>query len=187
MATYYIGQIVLFAGSYAPDNFLPCDGRTVSVSAYQALYALIGNTYGGDPNNFALPDLRSRIPLGRGQGVTDPKNGGGAVLINYPLGQKGGAETITLTQDQIPAHTHAFKTGNTAATTNDPTGAALANVPSGTALYIADTPGGPTPTTLQLGTQAVTSAGGATPHSNIMPSMPLTYIICVQGLFPTQQ
>jgi Microcystin-dependent protein len=187
MATYYVGQIILFAGHYAPDGFLPCDGRTLNVSSYEALFSLIGYTYGGSNQTFALPDLRSRIPLGKGQGYTFPDTASGPQLTNYALGQKAGAETVVLNTTQIPAHTHTLNTANTAAVTADPTGTLLAQVPSVTAAYVADTAGGPTPTTVQMADQAITSAGGNAAHINVMPTLPLTYIICTMGEYPTPQ
>ena len=188
MTSNFTGQIVLFAGSYAPEGFLPCDGRELAINQYEPLYSLIGITYGGDGRTvFNLPDLRSRIPLGRGQGFVDPKNAAGGNLSTYVLGQKGGSETVSLTQAQIPAHTHALRASNVDATTNDPSGMLLANVPAATAFYCYDTPGGPTPTTMPMGAQAITSTGGSTAHANEMPVLPLTYIICVNGIYPSMQ
>lgn len=186
MATYYLGQIVLFAGSYAPDGFLPCDGRQLAIAQYDALFSLIGIAYGGDGRTtFNLPDLRSRVPVCKGQGYVDPKSGGGPTLSAYTLGQKAGVENVAVAQSQIPSHTHPLHTSNLPASTADPSGALLANVPSTTAFYCSDTPGGPTPTTLQMGAQSISSEGASAAHSNLMPSLALTYIICVQGLYPT--
>src|SRR5580700_9369854 len=93
MATYYVGEIKMFAGSFAPYGWNFCDGSLLSVSTYAPLYAVIGTTYGGNgTTTFALPDLRGRVPL--------------QTSGNFPLGSNGGAETVTLTTAQIPSHTH---------------------------------------------------------------------------------
>lgn len=185
MDLYYTGQIVLFAGPYAPAFFLPCDGRTMSISEYPELFSLIGATYGGDAKTqFNLPDLRSRVALGFGQGWVDPKNGGGGQLTAHALGGKGGTETVSLAAAQLPMHTHIFNTVNADASTNSPNGSMLAKVPSDAAFYLTAKSGDPTPTVLELGDQAVTNAGSNIPHTNVMPTLPLSYLICIQGIYP---
>src|SRR5690606_20667620 len=106
----YIGEIRMFAGNYAPQNWALCNGATLSIAEYQELFSLIGTTYGGDgQTTFNLPDFRGRIPV--------------HTSSNYPLGQKSGTENVTLLTDQLPAHTHtAFANSDqTAATSNVPT------------------------------------------------------------------
>lgn len=186
MATYYIGQIVLFAADYAPDNFLPCDGRQVKIQDSPELYSLLGELYGGDGRTtFGLPDLRGRLPIGFGQGVMNPATGNGASLTTYKIADKGGTETVTLTTAQIPPHTHTLSAVNAAATLSSPTNSMLANVPNGTVFYIADQEGGATPTTVALGASAVGSVGHGLAHLNVMPTMALTYLICTRGLYPS--
>src|SRR5512136_2572601 len=98
MAQPYVGEIRMFAGNFAPQGWMFCEGQLLPISQYDALFNLIGTTYGGDGiNTFALPDLRGRVIVGPGQG---------SGLSNYVLGQQGGVETVTLTTNQIPQHSH---------------------------------------------------------------------------------
>lgn len=170
----YMGEIRTFAGNFAPVGWLPCDGRLLSISEYDTLYALIGTTYGGDGvNTFALPDLQGRAPMHRKQGT-------------YPMGQKAGDEAVTLTPTQLPVHTHAAAATNMAGTADTPTGMLWASpVPDGNPpppvpkVYSASTDGTMHP-------QAVQPQGGSQPHDNMMPFLAVTFIINVQGLFPSQ-
>ncbi len=101
MSDQYVGEIRLFAGDYAPENWAFCDGRLLSIAEYQMLYSLIGTTYGGDGvSNFALPDLRGRVPVSQGN-LTTPSG-----TVAFHIGQMGGKESVTLTANTIPAHTH---------------------------------------------------------------------------------
>ena len=94
----FLGQVILFGGSFAPRNWEFCDGQLLAISQWQALYSILGTTYGGDGRtNFALPDLRSRIPIGQGSGPG---------LTTRQLGSKGGSETVTLTTADMPSHNH---------------------------------------------------------------------------------
>lgn len=162
----------MFGGNYAPENWLPCDGRTLPIASNEVLYSLLGTTYGGDGvTSFVLPDLRGRLPIGMGQGTG---------LSQRPLGQKIGAEQVTLTEAQAPAHTHAFAAG-AAATGNSPQGQVLGAV-TGFNLYANAATAG---ASLAPGTVAQ-AAGGAQAHNNVMPSMPLSFIICLQGIYPSQ-
>jgi microcystin-dependent protein len=176
MAEYYIGEIRLLAFSqYAPANFLPCDGRAIPISQYQALFALIGTTYGGDGStNFNLPDLRGRSPVCFGQ-----LTGG----TNYVLGQTAGAEQVTLTSATVPAHNHTISVNKAAATAMIPgPGNAPANV-GANFYYCNESQAG---TVLQTAPQTVASDGGGNqPHTNIQPSLVLSYVIAVNGLFPS--
>lgn len=185
MDCYYLGQIVLFAGPYAPQDFVLCNGQMLTISQYETLYSVIGTTYGGDGRTvFGVPDLRGRVPIGYGQGVVAPKAGGGGTLTAHALAATGGSQTVSLTAAQIPPHTHGFNTVDAPATSNDPSNAMLAVVPGGTTFYIADQAGGPTPVTVQLGSAAVTSAGGDIGHANLMPTMALNYLIYTKGIYP---
>jgi microcystin-dependent protein len=183
MSDAYVGEIRLFAGNYATENWHICDGSLLNIQAFPALYALIGTTYGGDgQTTFGLPDLRGRVPVGQGQGTN---------LTARVLGQKGGSSTVTLTQSQMPAHTHSFSASTVTATT--PT---LAASGSGFATPISTGADGPVvayaPSALvtsaenvNLGSNAISaSSGGGQPHNNLMPYEAINYIIAVQGLFP---
>jgi microcystin-dependent protein len=174
----YLGQIIMFAGTYVPEGWAACDGSTLNITANEALYAVLGTTYGGDGRvTFGLPDMRGRLAVGQGQ----IKDG-----TNHVLGQTGGAETVTLTPAQMPAHTHPLNATSNAATTNLPAGNVLATTPTGTFLYFnPPAPTGVTPTITSLGASAITTAGGDQPHANLMPAMGIRFLICTSGLYPS--
>lgn len=173
MSQAYLGEIRIFAGTYAPLNWHFCDGTLLSISQYNLLYSLLGITYGGNnTTNFAVPDLRGRVPVHVGQGTN---------LSNYTLNQKGGAETVALTADNMPVHTHAVQAMSNAATTNSPTNAMYAQLTDGNVSYL---PASSPNTVVQPNSAMLESQDGGTPHANIMPCMGLNYIICIVGLFP---
>lgn len=175
----FIGIVKLFAGSFAPVNWQFCDGRLMQISQNQALFAILGTTYGGDGvNTFALPDLRSRVALGTGQGQG---------LSNYVLGQMQGTENTTLLTSNLPAHTHTV-IGSVKIPINDsnvssdvPTDAYL-GTPS-QAIYSSSTNGFAANAVVQL-TNSV--AGSSAPVNNIQPVLALSYIICLNGYFPSR-
>lgn len=167
----YLGEIRLFGGNFAPYGWARCDGQLLRISENDALYTLIGTTYGGDGvSTFAVPDLRGRWPVGVGMlaGQT------------VELGERGGAETVTLLPAQIPSHTHTALGSAAAATTGDPAGAVWA-ASTGPAFAV---PSGALPTTMAPG--VLTSAGGTEPHENRPPFTVVLYAISLFGLFPTQ-
>ena len=167
MSEAYIGEIRMFAGNFAPVGWVFCDGKTYSIPEYEALYSLIGITYGGDgQTNFAVPDLRGRIPIG--------------IANNYPLGQKGGSETVKLTTDQLPAHSHAAKAYSHEPSTNDPTNAIWAK--SANRQY-----GDPANLNAKLKAGIVSTVGDNVPHNNMMPSLPIGFIIATEGIYPMQR
>ena len=180
----YVGEIRMFAGTYAPQGWALCDGALLKVSDYQVLFAVLGTTYGGDGrSNFGLPDLRGRLPVGQGAGPG---------LANRRLAQAAGTETVALTVTEMPAHTHALMTSAKAATETVPTGHVFGAVEPKTAtthgLYVTDI-AGLTPGALNSGvlSPAGGGAGGAAAaHDNVMPSMVINFIIALTGLFPTQ-
>src|SRR3954451_9910333 len=133
MAQPYVGEIRMFGGNFAPAGWMFCDGQTMAISENETLFQLIGTTYGGDgQQTFCLPDLRGRIPVHQGA-----RNGGST----YILAQTGGSESVTLTQQQIPAHTHPMLVTVNQATQNQPNGALLAQSPTQNALpYGTDNP-----------------------------------------------
>lgn len=180
-APAYTGEIRLFAGNYAPEGWLLCNGTMLSISDNEALFALIGTTYGGDGRvSFAVPDLRGRVALAMNTNSPDQPV--------YPLGVQGGLEGVKLTGSNIPSHTHNFGVSTAQATSLAPTPnnamaiGASSSVPLN--LYTTTqkmvTPGA-------LGSQAIGNSGSSTvyPHDNVMPSLVLTYIICSQGEFPS--
>jgi microcystin-dependent protein len=182
MSEPYMSQIEIFGFNFPPKNWMTCSGQTLGISQNAALFSLLGTTYGGNgTTTFQLPDLRSRIPVGWGQGVG---------LSNYDLGQVGGVESVTLQQNQVPAHNHLINADSSATTTttNVPSGSVTLGRSSGTAsggafaVNIYNT--GSAPTT--LGSQAVGAAGANLPHPNLMPILCMNYCICLLGIFPSR-
>lgn len=163
----YIGEIRMFAGNYAPQGWAFCDGQLLSIAQYDALFSLIGTTYGGDGiNNFALPDLRGRIPVNRGQGPG---------LSNCYLGAMAGTETVTLTVEQLPAHSHPVAISTTAGTLESPANAFwAANINQ----YSTSPPNG------QMNPEAITAVGNNRAHENMMPYLCISFIIALEGFYP---
>lgn len=173
MAEGYLGEIRLFAGPRIPASWHACDGTLLTVQDNQALFALIGNRYGGDGiRQFALPDLRGRVPLHQGTGPG---------LTPRAMAAPGGSETAAVAEGQIPPHTHALNATGQAATTDVPTGNMLAAMTSPQAFYW---PPASTGTAQTLDPQALRPAGGNQPHANVQPCVPLNFIICLRGDFP---
>jgi microcystin-dependent protein len=167
MGTPFLGEIRMFAGNFAPAGWAFCNGATVAVSENDALFNLIGTTYGGDGQaTFYLPDLQSRVPLHAGNG--------------FNVGDKGGTESVTLTTQQIPSHTHAFVATQDAGTNDSPAGAVLAQVSSSVLLYRDDAP------TVSMSASAIVAAGGSQPHTNIQPYLCVNFIIALYGNYPQQ-
>jgi microcystin-dependent protein len=175
MSEPYIGQIMLFGGSYAPQGYLPCDGSLLPIAEYTTLFNLIGTTYGGDgQTTFALPDLRGRVSVGIG----------GAGGQTYNLGQAGGVEQVSLTTPELPSHTHAAVTTGSANPTDDPTNALFADQTGSTVVraYGPFASGGQ----VALAPSSVSSVGQAQAHENRQPFLALTICIAWQGLYPSQ-
>jgi microcystin-dependent protein len=166
MAQPYVGEIRMFAGNFAPAGWMFCEGQLLPISENETLFQLIGTTYGGDgESTFALPDLRGRIPLHQGNG--------------FILAETGGAEEITLTVQQIPAHSHPLLAMGSAGNTATPTGAVLAQTDGTITPYIADAPN------LNLNAGAIGSVGGSQPHTNFQPYLCVDFIISLFGIFPS--
>jgi len=173
--TPFIGQIMLFAGNFAPRGWMFCHGQLLPISNFSALFSILGTTYGGDgKTTFALPDLRGRAALsaGRGPGLSD-----------HPLGQKSGQETVTLTAAQMPSHSHGVLGSNEAGNAPSPEGnvwgvSGTSAPPSGP--YVNATPDAP------MHAGAVANAGGSQPHDNMQPFLTLNYCIAVEGIFPSR-
>jgi microcystin-dependent protein len=154
----------MFAGNFAPAGWMFCEGQLLPISENETLFQLIGTTYGGDgESTFALPDLRGRLPIHQGNG--------------FILAETGGAEEITLTVNQIPAHSHAMLASTAAGTQNAPNNNVTAASPSVT-LYIGDV------TDSNLSPSAVGPVGGSQPHTNFQPYLCVDFIISLFGLFP---
>ena len=169
MAQPFVGEIRTFAGNFAPAGWMFCEGQLLPISENETLFQLIGTTYGGDgESTFALPDLRGRLPIHQGGG--------------FILAETGGAEEITLTTTQIPAHTHPML-----ATTNSATAVAPGSqvtVARTSAATI--TPYGTDAPFTNLSPQAIGTVGGSQPHTNFQPYLCVNFIISLFGIFPSQ-
>ena len=178
MASPYIGEIRLFAGNFAPQNWAICDGSTQSIANNEALFALIGTTYGGDgQQTFSLPDLRGRVPVSQGQGTG---------LSSYVIGQQSGQSTVTLIPSQMTAHNHALNASTANATAATSSGNVLAAPgPGGGVTYGAYFNAVP-PGLRPLAANAIGNAGSSQPHENLMPGLGINFIISLFGIFPSQ-
>ncbi|KQZ26974.1 phage tail protein [Duganella sp. Root1480D1] len=176
----FIGEIRLFAGNFPPLGWAFCDGSLLSIAQNTALFALIGTTYGGNgQTTFALPDLRGRVPLHQG---TQP-----GTANNYVMGQQAGAETVTLTSNQIPLHSH-----SASASTAVPPATGSGITLTGPAVYVPAAPAKPKfyapagSATVAMSAQAIQPAGGNQPHDNMAPFLAVSFIIAIEGIFPSQ-
>lgn len=170
MSSPYVGEIRMFGGNFAPAGWAFCNGALMPISENDTLFNLIGTTYGGDgQETFALPDLRGRLPIHMGTGSS---------LSTRVIGESGGVEAVTLTQNQIPNHSHAMLASNDIPTLSTPAN----NMPGQAAakLYRGGNP------TVQLDVQAVQGSGGSQPHTNIQPYLCVNFIISLFGIFPSQ-
>ncbi len=169
MSQPYVGEIRVFAGNFAPVGWEFCNGQTLPISQYDVLFSLIGTTYGGDgQSTFNLPDLQGRALVHQGS--------------NYVIGQKAGAETVTLSIAQLSSHQHALQATNTAGTTAAPgPTVTLAATPAGESIYNNSTTG-----TTALASQAVGPSGGSQPHTNRQPYLGVNYIISLFGIYPSR-
>jgi len=171
MSTPFIGEIRMFGGNFAPQGWAFCKGDLLPISDNDVLFYLIGTTYGGDgQSTFGLPNLQGRIPVHMGQLA------GGS---NYQLGQSGGAETVTLTTNQLPVHSHSPTCNTATGTTNNPANAVWA-AQSG---YLQYNAAGSEDGTLKSSIQPM---GGSQPHDNMIPYQAVNYIISLFGVYPSQ-
>jgi microcystin-dependent protein len=156
----------MFGGNFAPAGWMFCEGQLLPISENETLFQLIGTTYGGDgESTFALPDLRGRIPIHQGNG--------------FILAETGGAEEVTLTVNQVPAHTHALLASTSGGSSANASGNLPASSPS-VGLYIQDAP------TANMHAQSIDPVGGSQPHTNFQPYLCVDFIISLFGIFPSQ-
>lgn len=168
MSQPFVGEIRIFAGNFAPVGWAFCDGQAMAISENDVLFTLIGTTYGGDgQETFNLPNLQGRLPVHVGSG--------------FQLGQAAGTEQVTLTVQQIPAHSHALIASAATGTAASPLGSLLAASGSSNVYRTGPAPGG-----AALSNQTVGPAGGSQPHSNMQPYLCVNFIISLYGIFPTQ-
>jgi len=167
----YIGQISLFAGNFAPQGYAFCHGQVLPISGNEVLFSLIGTAYGGDGvQNFALPDLRGRVPVGVGTGPG---------LSTWVPGEKQGQENVTLLSTQMPAHAHPLQGSTDVSNSTDPTNAVLGTDTDNSFVPTSTAPKAMAPV-------AVTGIGGSQSHQNLAPSLALNYIIALEGVFPSR-
>jgi microcystin-dependent protein len=165
MSEPFIGQVSIFSFAFAPTGWAQCNGQLLPINQYQALFSLLGTQYGGNgQNNFALPDLRSRLPMHLGSG--------------YVQGQQGGTESVALTVSEIPTHTHQAKC-NTAPTALSPAGNYWAADTVGDKPFAASS-------NSQLAAAAVGNQGQSQAHDNMGPSLVLNFCISLLGIFPSR-
>lgn len=162
----YIGEIRMFAGNYAPVGWMKCDGQLLPIAQFETLYSLIGTTYGGDgQTTFALPDLRGRIPM--------------HLSPSHVLGESGGVESVTLTRSQLPSHSHTPQVDGDLGSGSSPSRMNWAS--SELSNYSTETQN-----LVPMNASAIALAGEGQPHDNVMPSLGVTFIISIFGIYPSQ-
>jgi microcystin-dependent protein len=162
----------MFAGNFAPVGWAFCNGQLMSIAENDALFSLIGTTYGGDgQETFAMPDLRGRTPIHQGSG---------AGLSTRVLGQMIGSETVALINATMPAHYHTIHAVSTAGSQGVPTGATFAASSTGEKQYTQNTPG------TTMSPTSISFAGSGVPHENMAPFQAVSFIICLEGIYPPQ-
>jgi microcystin-dependent protein len=177
MADPYLGEIRMFCGNYAPNGWAFCNGQLLIITQNQALFSILGTTFGGDGHTtFALPNLQGRVPMHWGQG---------AGLSPYSLGQSGGSENVTLQAPQMPAHTHVATTtisANAQGTSDSPSGA-VPGGGSGSHVFAASADA--TKMNAAMASTHVQPAGSSHAHPNIQPFLCVSFIIALQGIYPS--
>lgn len=165
----FIGEIVMFAGNFAPRGWAFCDGQLLPISSYSALFSILGTTYGGDGRTtFGLPDLRGRVPM-------HPGNGPG--LSPRRLGEKGGTESVALNLNEVPSHNHGIQANSSFGDQKSPVNNYPAAADDGEHNYAGTQNGNAQPTQM---------AGGGQPHTNMQPYQCVNFIIALQGTFPSR-
>lgn len=165
MSEPFLSEIKLVSFNFPPKGWALCNGQFLPINQNQALFALLGTTYGGNgQTTFALPNLRGRVPIHMGNGHT--------------LGEAAGSTSVTVNIQQLPTHTHALMASGTLGDTPVPTNTVLAQTPAN--IYA------PPANLTTLNPINVTSVGGSQPHNNMMPYLVLNFIIALQGIFPSR-
>lgn len=174
MSTPFLGEVRLFGFDFAPIGWRACDGSLLGIAENEALFTLLGTTYGGDgQSTFGLPDLRGQVPL---------HHGSGPGLTPRTIGERGGSERVTLTVDQLGAHGHGFTATTTSAGSKTPSTSVMLGSVANDRLYTTAPDGSP-----HAMSQASTlPAGGSQSHDNLMPTLAVQFCIAVEGIFPSQ-
>jgi microcystin-dependent protein len=170
----------MFAGNYAPKGWQLCNGQTLPINQYTALFSLIGTYYGGNGiSTFMLPNLQGSLPVGQGQGPG---------LTMRVIGEVGGSENVTITNQTMPAHNHQLMASSVKASVGSigPTALQGAVISGLAGDYYALNVGSPPPTFGTLNPASLAANGGSTPHPNLMPSLCVSFIIAMVGLFPSR-
>ena len=174
-----MATVIMFAGNFAPRGWAFCDGQILSISAYTALFSLLGTAFGGDGRTtFGLPDLRGRVPINPGNGPA---------LSPYSRGEKGGTETVTLNKQQIPSHNHSvtLHAESDTATSGNPNGRMFGTPPAAAPIY-ADLDTGNIDRQFATQTVQQLNVGGGQHHNNIQPYLSIYFIIALQGTYPSR-
>jgi microcystin-dependent protein len=171
MADPFVGEIRMVGFNFTPAGWAQCNGQLMPIAQNTALFSLLGTMYGGNgTSTFALPNLQGSAPMHRGQG---------AGLTQRSIGEKGGAASITLTEAEMPAHTHGARSNAGGPTTSDPTNAIWTSVSR-----TASPPYAPANNLVAMSSSALQSSGGSQPHNNMQPFLVVNFIIALQGTFP---
>lgn len=170
----FIGQIKMFAGTFAPQNWALCDGQLLPISSNAELFSLIGTFYGGDGRlNFALPDMRGRLSMNYGQAPG---------LTNRILGSRFGVESVKLTANELPTHTHAFQVSTQGAQSSSPAERMIATPETVETLFVDFD----SAKQASLRTDIVKETGAGQAHTNVMPFLCVNFIIALKGIYPSR-
>ncbi len=166
MSTPYLGQLMLVAFNFAPKGFAFCNGQLLPINQYQALFSVMGTTYGGNGiNNFALPNLQSRVAISSGS--------------NYVLGELAGTESVTLTSAEMPAHNHSLAVSTSTAQVKPLSGNTLGGAAQSTVPYSSSTSG-------TMSAAALSQTGSGLSHENRAPYLVLNWVVALTGIFPSR-
>jgi microcystin-dependent protein len=176
LAQEFLGAVKLLSFQFPPKGFALCQGQLIAINSNQALFALLGTTFGGNGvSTFALPDLQGRAPRGFGQGA------GLSIVV---MGEKAGVENVTLNQQTVPSHVHSFQASTAGGTSNNPSGNVLAKLTDSGDVFYAPFAGGFTAALLPA--NAVSTVGQNLPHTNLQPTVCINYSIALTGIFPSR-
>lgn len=178
MSQPFLGQLMMFCGNFPPRGFALCNGQIMQIAQNTALFSLLGTTYGGDGRTtYALPNLQGNVPVHFGQGPG---------LARYDLGQTGGTQNVTVIATEMPAHSHVFNASTVSANSPSPSGRVPAKPTVTNAAAYAVSQSSPYPALAPQIMQSSNVVGGSQPHNNMMPTLFITFVIALQGIFPAR-